>query len=292
MRIIIIGSSGLIGKTFYKYLKKKKYNVIGTYNKNQNIRGLIKFDLTKDDITKKIHNLNQNDIIFIFSAYSNPGWISENKKKAELLNVISTIKLIDKIKEKKCKIIFMSSVEVFNGKKYRYFEHDIPKPLNFYGKLKLKVERHIRKNVKNFLILRTSWNSDIDVGHRCVIELTYETIKNKNAKMASDNIFSITYVYDLCRIIEKYINLNKKIIHIANPEIISRYQLAIKIKELSKNKSDMKFKKCKFKEIKYKEPRGLINVLCSKILSSKDLGTFKKIDEIILKKVKKLDRIN
>ena len=292
MRVIIIGSSGLIGKNFYKYLKEKNYNVIGTYNKNKNVKSYIKFDLKKDDITKKIKNLNQKDTIVIFSAYANPGWISENQKEASLVNIESTKKLINKINKKNCKIIFMSSVEVFNGKKKKYFENDKPKPLNFYGKSKLEIEKYIKNNVKNYIIFRTSWNSDTRIGHRCVIGLTYNTIMSKNAKMAHDNIFSITYVNDLCRMIEKYINLNRKIIHIANPETISRYLLATKIKINSKNNFKMAFKKCRFKDIKYKEPRGLKNILYSKVLNFKDINSFKKIDEIISKKVKILDRVN
>ena len=46
-------------------------------------------------------------------------------------------------------IIFMSSVEIFDGIKGGYKEDDTPDPLNFYGILKLKVEEKILRGYTN-----------------------------------------------------------------------------------------------------------------------------------------------
>ncbi len=181
-------------------------------------------------------------------------------------------------------------MEIFNGKKKIYYENDKPDPLNFYGKTKLTIEKYIQKNLENYKIFRTSWNSDIFMGYRCVIELTYKTILGKNAKMAYDNLLSITYVKDLCDAMFKCIFSKEKIIHIANSEFLTRYQLANKIKKYSKRKNQMKFIKCKFSEIKYAEPRGLRNILRSNILKKYQKKKFKKINSIIIKKVHALDQ--
>ena len=116
MKIFIIGASGLIGKKLYLRLKKN-FNVIGTYNSKKINSKFVKFDLKKDKISKLHKNIKSGDIFIILSAYSNPGWISKNKKKARLLNITKTKKLIDQVIDLNCKVIFMSSVEVFNGKK-------------------------------------------------------------------------------------------------------------------------------------------------------------------------------
>ena len=290
MRVIIIGASSFIGFNFYKYLKQKKIKTVGTYYKNPKKIELVKFDITKDAIESIINNISEKDTFIIFSAMSNPSRISNDKGNANKINYLSTINLIKQINKFNSKIIFMSSVEVFDGKKNNFYENDKPNPLNYYGKTKLKVEHYLKKNSKNYSIIRTSWNSSIKIEGRCVIELTYKTIMKPNAKMAKDNIFSITYVKDLCELIYKKLNSKKKIIHISNKETISRVGLADKIKYFSMNKKKIKYKKVKFSEIIYTEPRGLKNALKSKDEDISKSYEFFKINNLIRKKVRILDR--
>jgi dTDP-4-dehydrorhamnose reductase len=290
MRVIVIGASSFIGFNFFKYLKQKKINTIGTYFKNRKKLELVKFDITKNKIKNAIKDISQKDIFIIFSAMSNPSKISNNKKNANKINHLSTIKIIKQINKFNSKIIFMSSVEVFDGKKSYFYENDKPNPLNYYGKTKLKVEHYLKKNSKNYSIIRTSWNSSKKIEGRCVIELTYKTIMKPNAKMAKDNIFSITYVKDLCELIYKKLNSKKKIIHISNKEIISRVGLADKIRHFSKNKNKINYKKVKFSEINYSEPRGLKNVLKSKDKEISRSFKFFKLKNLIQMKVEMLDK--
>ena len=161
------------------------------------------------------------------------------------------------------------------------------RPINYYGKAKYEIEKYIQKKTENFVILRTSWNSDEILHKRCVIELTYNTLKNKNAKMAKNNFFSITNVNDTCEIIQKHLRSKKKIVHISNREKISRSILAKKIKEYSNRKLD--FDIVDHKEIKYIEPRAKINLLKSRDKISKNYN-YKKMDVLIKKKVKLLDK--
>ena len=289
MRIIIIGASGLIGSNLYLLCKSKGRKVIGTYYKSKIKKDLIYFDIVNDNITNIIKNISKDDIFVIFSANTDPSWISKNKEKAKLINVTATKKLIKSLKNYKCKIIFMSSVEVFDGKKDIYYENDKVNPLNYYGKMKVDVENYLKSEIKNHLILRTSWNSSFTLNYRCVIQLTYNSILKDNAIMATDNELSITYVKDLSKYIYKFLNTNEKIIHIANNNKILRYQIAELIKLYSKFRNKMKFKKVAYKKIKYKEPRGLKNLLGTKIINKYYKINFMKIENIIKKKVKIID---
>lgn len=290
MKVIVIGASSFIGFNFYKYLKQKKVKTVGTYFKNKKKKELIKFDITKNKIGNIIKDISQKDIFVIFSAMSNPSKISNNKKNAHKINYLSTIKLIKQISKFNSRIVFMSSVEVFDGKKKFFYENDKPNPLNYYGKTKLKVEQYLKKNSKNYNIIRTSWNSSKKIEGRCVIELTYKTIMKPDAKMAKDNIFSITYVGDLCELIYKKLDSKRKIIHISNKETITRACLADKIRQYSRNKDEISYKKVKFSEINYTEPRGLKNVLKSKDKEICKSFKFLKIKNLIRIKVGVLDK--
>ena len=82
-------------------------------------------------------------MLIFCSAADNPNWVFKNQKESYDLNVNKTINFLNNIKSKVKKIIFLSSVEVFDGKKGNYKENDTINPLNFYGMTKEKVEDHI-----------------------------------------------------------------------------------------------------------------------------------------------------
>jgi len=63
MRIILIGGSSLIGQILFKELKKRKFDIIGTYNKSKT-KNFIKFNILNDDINKKI-DIKKDDVFFM-----------------------------------------------------------------------------------------------------------------------------------------------------------------------------------------------------------------------------------
>ena len=290
-RIVLIGGSGLIGSNLNSYLIKKGYKVISTFSKNPN-PGMVKFDFTCDNLEKISEDLNEKDIFIILAAYGNPSWIAENKEKAYELNVKHTINLIDQISKIGSKIYFMSSVEIFDGSSKKIVESTKPNPLNYYGNTKLLVEEHLIKNCSNYHILRTGWNVDINSKSRCVVTLTYKTLLGNKAKMAKDNSFTITHTNDLSVAIEKILfKLDKKILHLCSPDIVSRIRLADIIIENSKNGNKMKYEPVLFSEIKYNEPRSRMNNLQSEIQELNNNLFFRPPLETIKEKVKYLDNI-
>lgn len=290
-RIIVVGGSGLIGNSLNQYLKKNNCNVTSTYNKNK-IPGMINFDFTKDDISKKISNINKKDIFIILSAIGNPSWIAENKEKAYKINVVSTINLINQISEIGCKIYFMSSVEIFDGTSETIVESTKPNPLNYYGETKLLVEEYLNNNCSNYHIIRTGWNVGITEKSRCVVSLTYKTLLNKGAKMATDNSFTVTHVEDLSKAIGKIIFNNKrKIVHLCSSEIIKRTKLADAIIKQSKKGNKMSYKDALFSDIKFNEPRARLNNLRTEYEDLNKILYFRPVEETIKQKVNFLDEI-
>jgi len=289
MKHIIVGASGLIGNALYAEISKNGEKIIGTYAKNFEAN-LIKFDLTQGDFKSLLDIVNSDDIVYILSAYSNPSWIYKNKAVAEELNWTATSALIDALKIKHPRIIFMSSVEVFDGVKGGYFENDTSNPLNYYGQLKYRVEKHLKDTYLNHTIVRTGWNVGLDKKSRCVVKLTYESLLNPGAKMASDNQFSISSVADTARALyalSKFPEIKK--IHICSDGVVSRTLLASMICRHSIYGNKMSYSECLFNEIPYTEPRGRVNDL-NNALSKRILGiTYKNVEQIILDKIRFID---
>ena len=122
MKILIIGGSGKIGKSFnFKNTKK-------TFYKNK-IKNGIKFDLINDDINILLKKYNINSVILL-SAISDPDTCLRKKNYSNKLNVERTKKLIDILIKQKIYFIFFSSEYIFDGKKGNYSEKSKAIPNN------------------------------------------------------------------------------------------------------------------------------------------------------------------
>ena len=290
---VIIGASGLIGGALYCNLIDNNEIVIGTYSNNCKFPGLVQFDLLCPDYRTLNNLIAPGDNVYIMAANSNPSWISANRSDAQKLNFDATVGLIEAVREKSPRIVFMSSVEVFDGSTGHYNESDKPNPLNLYGSLKYQVEEYLRTTYPKSTIVRTGWNVGHDVQSRCVVKLTYETLLKHNAMMAIDNYFSISDVIDTAnalRLVGKHSKIRK--IHICSSEVIRRDQLADLIIKSSVNGTKMKYKKCYFSDISYSEPRGRINNLSNEI-SRNTLGIlYKSARDIIIDKTRFIDLLS
>lgn len=287
-KIYILGASGLIGNALINKLSTKYEYVLGTYTQNKS-ENLVYFDLNNNDYSL-FKDINSTDVIFIMSAYSNPNWIYQNKEKAKTLNLTQTIDLIKFLKFKSPRIVFMSSVEVFDGLKGSYIETDKPAPLNFYGELKFEIEKFLETEYSNYCIVRTGWNIGLNNKSRCVVDLTFETLLKPNAKMATDNFFSLADVEDTAEGLSLLINKQEiDKIHLCSDNIVSRVELADIIIENSSFGNEMSYNYCLFKDINYSEPRGRVNNLIN-ILSKDKLNIlYKDTKQLIIDKVQFLD---
>ena len=210
MNIYLIGASGSMGWPLFNFLRKK-YSVVGTYNKNFK-KNLIKFSFrNQKDKNKILKNLSSKDVFIILSAETNVKWVHQNPKKSFEINSTLTKKFINDLIKKNVKIIYLSSAEVFNGRKGFYKESSKPNPVNVYGKTKHIVEKHLTKsNYDNYHIIRTGRNVNMTDEYRCMIKDTYLTLLSKDPKMAYDNFFTITHMDDFNKSIEKLIKKKNK----------------------------------------------------------------------------------
>ena len=191
MKTLIIGGSGKIGKLFnFKNSKK-------TFHKNK-VKNGIKFNLIKDNIVYQLEKYNINKVV-ILSAISDPDICLKNKKYSNIINVEKTIQLIDILINRNIYFIFFSSEYIFDGKIGNYSEKSKAKPNNLYGKQKLIVENYIRKNTKNFSIMRIGKTYGDNIKDNTLIsKFLIELVNGKRIFQAAyDQIFNPLYVEDL-----------------------------------------------------------------------------------------------
>ena len=222
-RILILGASGFIGNAIYKELTSY-FDVYGTYhtaNKaldDNNV--MFKFNVEKDNINDTLNKVNPN---YIISSLRGP-FKDQLRVHQETLNY--TLSAVN------CKIIYLSTVNVFDGKgKFPSYENDSLLAVSQYGKYKVRQEKAINKlpNSK-FAILMLPLV--LGVNSPRIIQLK-EASKNKTDFEVYPNlIISVTTANKIAQQVHYIINKNLNgIFHLSSNNMIHHLEL---FEELSK----------------------------------------------------------
>ena len=226
MKVLVFGSSGLLGHSLIEELKKS-FEVVGTTRKISDkdktsyyfVEDILCMHLLEQCISdvgpdiaincislRDINSANLDQLRHVFSDF--PKNLSDLSLKYNF------------------RLVQISSDAVFSGKKGNYIEQDIPDPIDNYGLAKLEGE----SLNENSLIIRTSM-----IGHSINGEsgLLDWFIKQKKCTLYKNAIFSGLPVNEISRIISQYFITDKNltgIFHISsNP--ISKYELLSIVKE-------------------------------------------------------------
>ena len=131
------------------------------------------------------------------------------KKKAKKINSIS-LKYIGKIaKEKKIKVLHISSDYVFSGyKRVKYKENDKRKPSNYYGTSKMLGESYLENSMCEYFIFRSSWIYAND--GKNFYNTIYKKIllEKENIKVVNDQFGIPTSTFFISKIICNLLELN------------------------------------------------------------------------------------
>ena len=162
MRILVFGSTGMLGHTLIKYLQAKK---------NIKVEFTVR-DKKKQKLCKRIFGKEAKYIVNAFNPQSALDAINKFKpdfcincigllnKKDDSKNSINYIHinslfphhLLEYCSENNSRLIHISTDGVYSGKRGNYTEDDIPDPVDFYSKSKLLGELFN----KNAITIRTS----------------------------------------------------------------------------------------------------------------------------------------
>lgn len=144
-KLLILGSTGLVGSRFIK-IYRQKYSIITLGRSNTDIKVNL---LSKKDLMQKIQKLNF-DAIINFAAYTNVDGAEKEKgnKNGEVytLNCLLPLWLANYTKTFGCKLYHISTDYVFSGRQNNrpYTENDTPKPVNsWYAMTKYIGEENI-----------------------------------------------------------------------------------------------------------------------------------------------------
>lgn len=233
-RIYITGIAGMLGANI-AYLLKDQYEIIGVDKlsfKADNIKSE-QFDLLCYDKLKESIVRSAPDYLIHTAAMINVDLCEEEKDLADQLNNKLTSYLAKICNEISCKMVYISTDAVFDGKDEKlYTEEDETCPLNQYGKTKLFGEGEVLRN--NHLVVRTNIYGFNIQNKNSFGEWIYKSLQQgESLNMFTDIDFSPILVNDLTEIIVQLLEQNKcGLYHVCASGSITKYEFGIYLKSV------------------------------------------------------------
>ena len=221
MKILILGSTGMLGHCLYDNLLQQGYDVSGVPRH--------KLDFTKESSIYDFFE-HQGDCEWVINAaaYTQVDAAEEEKELCQQVNANGPKVLATVCAEKKIKLIHFSTDYVFDGEKSTpYVEEDETNPLNHYGYTKLAAEQAIESQDCQSYIFRLQWIYG-QHGHHFIRTMHRLMQEKERVRIVSDQWGAPTWVGHIAKAVLAFIKNQPDfgLYHIANTGYTTWYDFA------------------------------------------------------------------
>ena len=235
-RILIVGSNGMLGQRLTDSFKSNgKIELMCASAESESFTDNVEYSILDISDKKSVKNIVMNfypDIIVNSAGYTNVDGCETNKDTAYQVNVKGAEYLSHYAKVTDAHLIHISSDYIFDGRKGRYTEDDLPNPVSYYGRTKLAGENAVRSQSINFTIIRTNvLYGPARHGRPDFVKWTVNSLRgNQKIRIVTDQVNNPTFLDDLVTAIHKFIDNRKYgIFNIGGPEFLSRFDFTLRI---------------------------------------------------------------
>jgi len=214
---LVTGASGQLGSEIKELIHTDAHAIAQTSTFFFTDRETL--DITNFHAMEEFIDANEIDTIINCAAYTAVDKAESDVYNADAINHVAVKDIAKLAKEKKLKLIHISTDYVFNGKHYMpYKEDDATSPNGVYGQTKLDGESAILEIApKGAIIIRTSWVYSA-YGANFVKTMLRLGKERQELGVIYDQVGTPTYARDLAQTI---LNI------LRHPEFDSRYQVQI-----------------------------------------------------------------
>lgn len=237
MNILVTGANGQLGNEMRIVSQGSSDSYIFT--------DVDELDITNRDAVMDFVRDNNIKVVVNCAAYTNVDKAEDDEKTAELINAQAVEYLASACKANHAMLIHISTDYVFGGNEGNTprKETEPVNPTGAYGRTKLHGEQAIRKVGCNYLIIRTAWLYS-EFGNNFVKTMRKLTAERDKLNVVFDQVGTPTYAFDLASVIFKIIEERRydeiqDVYHFSNEGVISWYDFAKEICELSGNECDI-----------------------------------------------------
>ncbi len=224
IKILVTGVKGQLGYDCVRELESRGYT---------NVKGIDidDLDLTKEFDVKKYINEYKPDVVMHNAAWTAVDKAEEMPDKVYEVNALAPKYIAEACKEVNAKMVFISTDYVFNGLGNKPFEvNDEKSGLSVYGKSKSQGEDFVTSATDKYFIVRISWAFGKNGNNFVKTMLKLANMGKTELNVVCDQIGSVTYTYDLSKLLCDMIETNKYgIYHATNEGYISWAEFAEEI---------------------------------------------------------------
>ena len=168
-----------------------------------------KLDITDAATVEKMITEAAPDAVIHCAAWTAVDAAEDNEEKCRQVNVNGTENIAKVCKKLDCKMMYISTDYIFDGKGTRPWEPDDPvtTPLNVYGQTKYEGELAVRNNVEKFFIVRIAWV--FGKGKNFIKTMLNLAKNHDHLTVVNDQYGTPTYTYDLARLLVDMIETDK-----------------------------------------------------------------------------------
>lgn len=204
MKVLVTGVNGQLGYDVVKELNKRGYEPVGV--------DVAEMDITdRSSVCRVMSEVNPEAVIHC-AAWTAVDAAEEetNRDKVYDINVNGTKYIAEQCKKLDCKMVYISTDYVYDGKGSTAWTADCEeyKPLNVYGETKLGGEKEVRSLLDKYFIVRIAWvfgeNGNNFIKTMLRLSETHDTLK-----VVNDQIGTPTYTLDLARLLVDMIETDK-----------------------------------------------------------------------------------
>ena len=236
MKAFVTGVGGQLGFDVMKELINRGYEVMGAdiAPSPNNDMPYAQMDITNGTLVEQILNREKPDVVFHCAAWTAVDLAEDEDKQAlvRAINVDGTANIAAVCKKLDCKMVYLSTDYVFDGRGETPWEPDCKAyaPLNVYGQSKLDGELAVSGMLEKYFIVRIAWvfgrNGNNFVKTMLNVGKKYDTLR-----VVNDQIGTPTYTFDLARLLVDMVQTEQYGYYHATNEggYISWYEFACEI---------------------------------------------------------------
>ena len=244
MKVFVTGVGGQLGHDVMNELAKRAYTGVGSdiaavYSGVQDgtavcMMPYVQLDITDEAAVEKVLLAEKPDCVVHCAAWTavDAAEDEENREKVHAINALGTQYIAKACKKLNCKMVYISTDYVFDGKGEAAWQPDCTDyaPVNVYGKTKLAGEKAVAACLEKYFIVRIAWvfgkNGKNFIKTMLALSQKYDTLR-----VVSDQIGTPTYTLDLSRLLVDMLETDKYGYYHATNEggYISWYDFACEI---------------------------------------------------------------
>ena len=193
MKILITGGRGQLGRELFQECQTRDFDVQAPSHHQM--------DITDIKAVKNFIDLHQPSCVINAAAYTQVDKAESEKSLAFAVNKTGCRNLAQICAKNEIPLVQVSTDYVFDGQKNApYHESDPISPIGVYGCSKAAGETEVRSNLKEHIILRTSWLYGV-YGRNFVKTMLKMTETKERIRVVSDQYGSPTSAGDLSKTI-------------------------------------------------------------------------------------------